>query len=42
MPIQKVKGKYRYGKQGKLYDTKLKALKQMRAMIMAGYKPKEK
>jgi len=32
MPIQKVGSKYRYGKTGKLYDTREEALRQMRAI----------
>ena len=32
MPVQKVKGGYRYGKTGKVYKTKAKAEKQGRAI----------
>lgn len=32
MPIQKIKGMYRWGKTGKLYRSKKKAIKQMIAI----------
>jgi len=40
MPIRKVKGGYKYGKSGKTYSTKKKALKQARAIYASGYKEK--
>ena len=38
MPIRKVKGGYKWGKSGKTYKTKKKAIKQMRAIYASGYK----
>lgn len=35
MPIQKIKGKYRWGNHGKLYKNKAGAVKQARAIIMS-------
>ncbi len=32
MPVRKVKGGYRYGKTGKVYKSKAKAIKQGRAI----------
>ena len=42
MPVQKVKGGYRYGNSGKVYKTKAAAERQGRAMRAAGYKGKKK
>jgi len=38
MPIQKVKGGYKWGKSGKVYPTKAQAAKQARAAYASGYK----
>ena len=35
MPVRKVKGGYRWGKKGKVYKSKKKALKQGRAIIIS-------
>ena len=35
MPVRKVKGGYRWGKKGKVYKSKSKALKQGRAIIIS-------
>lgn len=32
MPVRKVKGGYRYGRKGKVYKTRAKAVKQGRAI----------
>lgn len=40
MPIRKVKGGYKFGKSGKIYKTKAKAIKQMKAIYASGYKRK--
>lgn len=37
MPVQKVKGGYRWGKTGKVYQTKAAAEKQGRAIRASGY-----
>jgi hypothetical protein len=37
MPVQKVKGGYRWGKTGKVYKTKAAAEKQGRAIHASGY-----
>ena len=37
MPVQKVKGGYRWGKTGKVYKTKAAAEKQGRAIYASGY-----
>ena len=42
MPVQKVKGGYRFGKSGKVYPTKKEAEKQAKAIYASGYKPKKK
>lgn len=42
MPVQKVKGGYRWGKTGKVYKTKAEAEKQGRAIYASGYKKKRK
>ena len=42
MPILKVKGGYKWGKNGKVYKKKADAQKQMRAAFANGYKPKGK
>lgn len=42
MPVQKVKGGYRWGNSGKVYKTKKEAEKQGRAIYAAGYKEKKK
>lgn len=41
MPIEKVKGGYRYGKSGKVYKERSKAVEQMRA-IKASQTKKDK
>jgi hypothetical protein len=38
MPVQKVKGGYRWGKTGKVYKTKKEAEKQAKAIYASGYK----
>jgi hypothetical protein len=38
MPIQKVKGGYKWGESGKVYPTKAQAAKQARAAYASGYK----
>lgn len=38
MPIRKVKGGYKWGKRGKTYKSRKKAVKQMRAAFASGYK----
>lgn len=35
MPVRKVKGGYRYGRKGKVYKSKSKAVKQGRAIAIA-------
>lgn len=40
MPVQKVKGGYKFGQTGKVYPTKAQAEKQMRAIYANGYKGK--
>lgn len=40
MPIQKVKGGYRFGTSGKVYPTKAQAEEQMKAIYASGYKGK--
>jgi hypothetical protein len=41
MPIHKTKsGKYKWGKSGKAYKSKKKAVKQMKAIFASGYKGK--
>jgi hypothetical protein len=40
MPIKKTKGGYKYGRRGKVYKSKAKALEQARAMFAHGYKRK--
>lgn len=35
MPVRKVKGGYRWGKKGKVYKSRKKALKQGRAIIIS-------
>lgn len=42
MPIQRVKGGYKWGKSGKTYPTKAQAEAQARAIYASGYKPKKK
>lgn len=34
MPVRKVKGGYRYGKTGKIYKQRSKAVKQGRAIVI--------
>lgn len=34
MPVRKVKGRYKWGKTGKVYKNKAKALKQSRAIAI--------
>ena len=38
MPIHKVKSGYKWGKSGKTYKSKAKAIKQMKAIYASGYK----
>lgn len=40
MPVQKVKGGYRFGRSGKVYPTKKEAEKQAKAIYASGYKKK--
>lgn len=40
MPIQRVKGGYRWGKTGKIYKTRKAALTQARAIYASGYRKK--
>ena len=42
MPIQKVKGGYKWGNSGKTYPTKKEATKQAKAIYASGYKEKKK
>jgi len=42
MPINKVKGGYRWGNSGKVYKTKEEAAKQAAAIYAAGYKKDKK
>lgn len=42
MPIQRVKGGYRWGKSGKTYPTRAGAARQARAAYASGYKSKKK
>lgn len=42
MPVRKAKGGYRWGKSGKVYKTKEKALKQGRAIQASKNKKKGK
>ena len=42
MPVQKVKGGYRWGKSGKVYKTKAQAEKQGRAIYASCYKKRKK
>jgi hypothetical protein len=42
MPLQKVGSKWRYGIKGKLYTSKALAVRQMRAMLASGYRPKKR
>ena len=41
MPVQRVKGGYKFGSSGKTYATKKGAERQARAIYAAGYKPKK-
>lgn len=41
MPIRKVKGGYKYGTTGKVYKTRSKALKQMKAIKASEKKGKK-
>lgn len=41
MPINKVKGGYKWGKSGKVYKTKAEAEKQAKAIYASGYKKKK-
>jgi hypothetical protein len=41
MPIRKVKGGYRWGKSGKTYSSRKKAVAQARAAYASGYKKKK-
>lgn len=38
MPIKKTKSGYKFGNSGKVYSTKAKAVKQMKAIYASGYK----
>ena len=40
MPVRKVKGGYRWGSSGKIYQTKRQAQRQARAIYAAGYRKK--
>ena len=40
MPVQKVKGGWRFGQTGKIYPTKAQAEAQARAIYASGYKEK--
>lgn len=40
MPIYKVKGGYKWGKSGKVYQTKKQAARQAKAIYASGYKKK--
>jgi len=42
MPIQKVKGGFRYGSRGKVYKTRAEATKQARAIHASGYKKRKR
>ena len=42
MPVTKTKGGYKWGKSGKTYPTKAKAIKQGRAIYASGYKGKKR
>ena len=42
MPVQRVKGGYRWGKSGKTYKRKKDAMKQARAIYASGYKGKKR
>lgn len=42
MPVQKVKGGYKWGQSGKVYPTKQQAERQGRAAYAAGYKGKKR
>ena len=42
MPVQKVKGGYRWGKIGKVYKTKAAAERQGKAIYASGYKKGKK
>lgn len=41
MPIMKVKGGFRWGRQGKVYKRRADALKQARAAYASGYRTKK-
>lgn len=40
MPIRKVKGGYKWGKSGKVYQSRVGAVRQARAAYASGYKKK--
>ena len=42
MPVQKVRGGYRWGNSGKVYKTKAEAERQGRAIYAKGYKKSKK
>ena len=42
MPVNKVKGGYKWGTTGKVYKTKKEAEKQGKAIFASGYKPKKR
>jgi hypothetical protein len=41
MPVQRVKGGYKFGSSGKTYATKVGAERQARAIYASGYKAKK-
>lgn len=42
MPVRKVKGGYKFGREGKTYKTKKQALSQSRAIYASGWREKKK
>lgn len=42
MPVQRVKGGYRWGKTGKIYPTRAQAERQGRAIRASGYREEKK
>lgn len=42
MPVRRVRGGYKWGKSGKVYPTKVQALRQARAIYASGYKSTKK
>ena len=41
MPVHKTSSGYKFGKSGKTYPTKAKAMKQAKAIYAGGYKKKK-